>query len=143
MYRFKISDLLDYLICQKITDKILVSVGYEYQKITDYFGNKYKNCQLNYLIEDTPLGTGGAIQLALNEIQTERALIVNGDTLFNVNLLEMIDFHRKQRADLTLALKLLKNFDRYSNVIQDHQNKVVKFEEKKSRIKDLLMEEFI
>ncbi|GBE73771.1 mannose-1-phosphate guanyltransferase [Microcystis aeruginosa NIES-87] len=130
--------LLDYLISQKITNKFLVSVGYEHQKIIDHFGDQYKEYELNYLIEDTPLGTGGAIQLALNKIQTEQALIVNGDTLFNVNLSEMIDFHRKQQADLTLALKLLKNFDRYNNVIQDHQNKVIKFEEKQFKDKGLI-----
>ena len=78
--------LLDYLISQKITNKFLVSVGYEHQKIIDHFGYKYKEYELTYLIEDTPLGTGGAIRLALNKIETEQALIVNGDNLFNVNL---------------------------------------------------------
>jgi D-glycero-alpha-D-manno-heptose 1-phosphate guanylyltransferase len=123
--------LLDYLICQEITDKILISVGYEYQKITDYFGNKYKNCQLNYLIEDTPLGTGGAIQLALNEVQTEQALIVNGDTLFNISLSALIDLHNQKKSLITVALKPLTDFDRYNNVLLDDDQKVIGFESKK------------
>jgi len=56
--------LLDYLISQKISNKFLVSVGYEYQKIIDHFGDNYQEYELNYLIEDTPLGTGGALRLA-------------------------------------------------------------------------------
>jgi len=107
--------LLDYLISQKITNKFLVSVGYEHQKIIDYFGDQYKEYELTYLIEDTPLGTGGAIRLALNRIETEQALIVNGDTLFNVNLSALINLHNQKKSLITVALKPLTDFDRYNN----------------------------
>ncbi len=123
--------LLDYLISQKITNKFLVSVGYEHQKIIDHFGDNYKEYELTYLIEDTPLGTGGAIQLALNKIQTEQALIVNGDTLFNVNLSALINLHSQKKSLMTVALKPLTDFDRYNNVLLDDDQKIIGFESKK------------
>ncbi|GEA26589.1 D-glycero-alpha-D-manno-heptose 1-phosphate guanylyltransferase [Microcystis aeruginosa NIES-4325] len=123
--------LLDYLISQKVTNKFLVSVGYEHQKIIDHFGYKYKEYELNYLIEDTPLGTGGAIRLALNKIETEQALIVNGDTLFNVNLSALINLHNQKKSLITVALKPLTDFDRYNNVLLDDDQKIIGFESKK------------
>ena len=135
--------LLDYLISQKITNKFLVSVGYEHQKIIDYFGDQYKEYELNYLIEDTPLGTGGAIQLALNKIQTEQALIVNGDTLFNVNLSALINLHNQKKSLITVALKPLTEFERYNNVMLDDDQKIIGFESKNIKIRAILMAAYI
>jgi len=130
--------LLDYLILQNVSNKFFLSVGYEYQKIIDYFGDNYQSCNLIYSVEHTPLGTGGGIKLALNQSETEQVLIVNGDTLFNVNLQEMRDFHIRQEADMTLALRPLENFERYNNVRLNENDRVVEFEEKKLKNKGLI-----
>ena len=125
--------LFDYLIAQDIHNTLIVSVGYQHQKIINYFGNRYKSSNLIYAVEDTPLGTGGAIKLALSKTKTEHVFIVNGDTLFNVNLAKMIDFHIQKNADITLALKPLTNFERYNNVLIDRDCQVVEFEEKQRK----------
>lgn len=121
--------IFDYLIAQDISQKIIISVGYQYDKITNYFGEKYENCELMYSIEHEPLGTGGAIQYALNKTESEDVLILNGDTFFDVSLKDMISFHRLQESDLTVALKYLKDFDRYNRVLLA-DSKILKFEEK-------------
>ncbi|MFM7883773.1 MAG: sugar phosphate nucleotidyltransferase, partial [Microcystis panniformis] len=82
-------------------------------------------------IEDTPLGTGGAIRLALNKIKTEQALIVNGDTLFNVNISALINLHNQKKSLITVALKPLTDFDRYNNVMLNDAQKIIGFEAKK------------
>ncbi|HBL10902.1 MAG TPA: D-glycero-D-manno-heptose 1-phosphate guanosyltransferase [Cyanobacteria bacterium UBA11162] len=127
--------LFDYLIRQDINNTFIVSVGYEYQKIINHFGDNYKSYHLIYVVEDTPLGTGGGIKLALSQTKTEQVLIINGDTLFNANLPEMINFHFNKDADITLALKPLTNFERYNNIRLDKYYKVMEFQEKQMKEK--------
>ncbi len=85
------------------------------------------NFQLsNYqcVIEDEPLGTGGAIQLACKNAEDENVLVANGDTLFKINMEELISFHFKKDADCTLSLKPMKDFDRYGVVEIDENNQL-------------------
>ncbi|MCZ7621370.1 MAG: sugar phosphate nucleotidyltransferase, partial [Candidatus Kuenenia sp.] len=63
-----LSYLMDYLLCQNIR-KILLSVGYKHEIIKNYFGLRYKNLDIEYVIEDKPLGTGGAIKEALKWVE--------------------------------------------------------------------------
>ncbi|MEO0042666.1 MAG: hypothetical protein RL329_2114, partial [Bacteroidota bacterium] len=104
--------LLDDLKIQKIK-KVVLSVGYQYEVIQNYFGNHYKGIQISYSIENQPLGTGGGIRLALNECRQENIFILNGDTFFKVNLSKLATFHHRTQADLSIALKKMSHFDRY------------------------------
>lgn len=123
-----LSFLLDYLTNQKVK-KVLFSVGYKHEVIENYLGFKYKDIEIEYIFEKEPLGTGGAIRKALKYARTDDVIVVNGDTFFDVNLLEMLDFHYKKNSILTIAIKQVQNSSRYGAVfIQD--NKIKYFEEK-------------
>ncbi|MDF1673752.1 MAG: nucleotidyltransferase family protein [Vicingaceae bacterium] len=121
--------ILNYLEKHQVT-KIHLAVGYKYQVIVDYFGSQFKNCQLNYVIEDSPLGTGGAIKKALAEVESDRVFIINGDTFFDVDLSKMDAEFNANNATVSLALKPMKNFDRYGVVEVDATNKILAFKEK-------------
>lgn len=108
--------LLDYLSTQDI-NKVLLSVGYRYKIIQDYFGLQYKTLDIRYVIEDKPLGTGGAIRKALELISGDDAVVLNGDTFFNLDLRKMINFHYTEGSMLTIAVKPMYDFDRYGTVI--------------------------
>jgi D-glycero-alpha-D-manno-heptose 1-phosphate guanylyltransferase len=82
------------------------------------------------LIEDTPLGTGGAIKLACGKAKSADVLILNGDTLFNINLKDLSDFHTGKKADFTVALKEMRNFSRYGSVEIDNDYSIKAFHEK-------------
>lgn len=123
--------LLDYLSFQGIT-KILLSVGYKYEIIQDYFGLQYKTLDIRYVIEDKPLGTGGAIRKALELISGDEAVVLNGDTFFNLDLRKMVDFHHVENSILTIAVKPMHNFERYGTVIIK-DSRVFGFEEKTFR----------
>lgn len=124
--------LLDYLVSHDVY-KVILSVGYKHEKISSYFGNKYKSCEILYSVEHEPLGTGGAIRYALSQTRLENVVIINGDTFFAVPLHQMMSFHLEHQSDLTLALKPMTNFERYGNVIS-YQTRVLEFEEKKRQI---------
>jgi len=95
---------LDYWIKQGIT-RFLLSVGYRHEIIIDYFGNSYQGAELDYVIETTPLGTGGGFLLASQKLgKDEPFLLLNGDTYFAVNLLELVEFSLVNDADWCFSL---------------------------------------
>jgi D-glycero-alpha-D-manno-heptose 1-phosphate guanylyltransferase len=71
---------------------------------------------IEWVIEDTPLGTGGGIRLALSRVTAPQCVILNGDTFFDVDLMQLYDAHVIGKKAITLALKPMRNFDRYGTV---------------------------
>ena len=126
-----ISYLFDYLSAYDVR-KILLSVGYRYEIIRDYFGSHYKGMDIRYVIEDKPLGTGGALKKVLMAAEGEEFIVLNGDTFFNLDLKKMIDFHHAEDSILTIAVKPMHDFDRYGAVIIK-DSRLVGFEEKTFR----------
>lgn len=121
--------ILDNLNDQGI-EHVILAVGYKYKVIQSHFGEQYKKISLDYAIEEEPLGTGGAVSLALNQINGDAFLMMNGDTLFDVNLNNLSQFHSKKKADLSMALKPIENQDRYGLVKVDENAQVIEFAEK-------------
>lgn len=109
--------------------KVILAVGYKANIIIEYFGNQYKNMEIQYSIEKIPLGTGGAIKKALDIASESNIVVVNGDTFSKVNLEKMMKKHLKKESDLTIATKTMKKFDRYGQVLSEN-DKIVGFKEK-------------
>ncbi len=83
--------------------KFYISVHYLSQKIIDYFGNGDKwGVKIQYLHEDKPLGTAGALSLLPKEIDFP-LLTINGDILTKINLTQFINFHQNNNADICLS----------------------------------------
>jgi len=109
--------------------RIILSVGYRHEQIIDYFGNDFEGTDLIYSIEESPLGTGGAIRKSIQLTESENAYILNGDTFFEVDLEQMEKQHFDNQADITIALKEMLNFERYGSV-SVHDNRIIRFVEK-------------
>lgn len=120
--------LFDYLENQGV-NKVILSTGYKHEVIENYFGNQYQRISILYSREEEPLGTGGAIKKAFEKVEDENVFILNGDTFFAVNLMEMKSNHLNSQVDLTIALKPLENFDRYG-VVLTAGNRITAFKEK-------------
>ena len=121
--------IFKYLVREKATHVIL-SVGYKYEAIERWVRQQNWPFLISYVIEKEPLGTGGAIKLALKKAIEEQVFILNGDTFFDVNLAILHDEHQLNQADLSIALKPMTNFDRYGNVLLNAKNRIVSFQEK-------------
>jgi len=117
-----------YLTRQGISQAIL-SVGYKASIIEAYFGDKYLDVEIIYSKEEEPLGTGGGIKRAF-QLVDELAYVMNGDTFFDIELKALQQFHSVTNSDISLALKPMRNFDRYGTV-QVQSERITKFEEKK------------
>ncbi|MBF8984852.1 nucleotidyltransferase family protein [Lutibacter sp. B2] len=114
--------------------KIIFAVGYKYEVIKDYFKDKYKDMEIVYSIEDEPLGTGGAIKKALKMTNSDNVFVLNGDTFFDIELKQLLSQHVRKDADITMALKPMRDFKRYGTVIVSN-DRIISFEEKKYKKK--------
>ena len=120
--------LLDRLIDQGC-DRFILSVGYLRQVIIDAFGEDYRGVPLRYAVEDIPLGTGGAIQLALKHVVEPSVLVLNGDTYLDANLAAMLSLHASAGRPMTMAVTRVPDVARYGGVTID-EGQVTGFIEK-------------
>jgi D-glycero-alpha-D-manno-heptose 1-phosphate guanylyltransferase len=114
---------------QGITSFIF-SLGYKHEIIEQYLKDEFSTLNYQCVIETEPLGTGGAIQLSCQHATEQQVLVTNGDTLFKVDIAQLAAFHAAKDAGCTLALKPMKDFDRYGMVEIDTNGEVKSFHEK-------------
>ena len=93
---------------------VVLSVGYLKEAVIDFVSSREWPFDISYAVENEPLGTGGGIRLALRKCRGNKAYVLNGDTFFNVDL-DRLPFV----APVTLALKPMRDFDRYGTVDWD------------------------
>lgn len=117
---------------------VVLALGYKADIITHWLDAKQQEFKVSYVIEDDALGTGGAIRFAFSKVVSDKALILNGDTFFNINTDSLYNSHIRHQADISIALKPMENFDRYGTVNCNDQNKIIKFNEKKYTEKGLI-----
>ena len=121
--------VINYLRSQGI-EKFIFSLGYKHEIIQEYLNVQFSTLNFQCSIEEEPLDTGGAIQLACTKATEKIIAVANGDTLFKANLQEAALFHNRNNSDCTLLLKPMQNFDRYA-VVEIAADQLVKsFKEK-------------
>jgi mannose-1-phosphate guanylyltransferase len=107
----------------------IVSCGYLPDQIQAVFGTRHDGLELSYAIEDEPLGTGGAIGYAGREL-TGSFFALNGDSLREADLGEMVGFHRSTGAKATILLTPVADPSRYGLVRTAADGRVETFLEK-------------
>ena len=109
--------------------KILISVNYLSENIISYFktGENF-GVSIEYIKEEKPLGTIGSLGHFRNKSK-KSVIIVNGDTLTNINLKEMLNFHSKNKSHATMAVKVMTNSNPYG-VVKSKGLIVESFQEK-------------
>ncbi len=122
--------LLDFWINQGV-NRFVLSVGYKYETIQNKFGSQYKGAEVDYAVETTPLGTGGGLILSSKKLRSpEPFLILNGDTFFNVNLIDLLKHHSTCEADITLSLVEISDNKRYNSAVLDDKGFVRSLEKR-------------
>ena len=111
--------------------RVVLAVGYKHETISSYFGHRCGEIRIAYSVEEEPLGTGGALKQAMDQISSDQVLLLNGDTLFHVDIKQLVQVHQDRAADLTLSLKPMRRFDRYGAVIVSSDSRVLSFQEKR------------
>ncbi len=124
---------LDYLYNWQVR-KVVIAAGYKSEMIQNHFGDKFKGIDIVYSIEDKPLGTGGAIKKALDQIDGLRTIVVNGDTYYEVDIYKMVDFQRIKESNLVVNLSFEEDVSRYGTVRINKLHRITGFYEKRGKI---------
>lgn len=97
-------------------NKVIFSTGHLAEKISEYYGNVFNGIKIDYSHEESPLGTGGGIRLAMESCEESKAFVLNGDSFFDVNLTEFYRAHVVTKTDFSLAIRKVKNASRYGTI---------------------------
>ncbi|MCG8995492.1 nucleotidyltransferase family protein [Laribacter hongkongensis] len=109
--------------------RFVISVNYLAHMIEDYFGDGSQwEARIEYLREDQPLGTAGALGL-LSPVPDAPFVVTNGDVLTDINYSELLDFHVRLEAAATMAVRLHEWQHPYG-VVHTRGIEIVGFEEK-------------
>jgi NDP-sugar pyrophosphorylase family protein len=110
--------------------EIVFSVAYRPERVEAVFGDgSALGVRIRYAVEETPLGTGGAVRNAL-PLLDERTVVLNGDVLTDVDLGAVVARHEAHQARATILLTPVANPAAYGLVETDPAGRVLRFLEK-------------
>jgi NDP-sugar pyrophosphorylase family protein len=120
---------IDHIKRAEITE-IILSLSYQPRKIIDIFGDGMKfGVTMRYTHEDLPRGTAGAFKSAENLID-DTTIVLNGDVLTDIDLIDVLQYHRAKRAEATIVIARVMNPVGYGLVEAAPDGRVVRFTEK-------------
>lgn len=126
-----ISFLIDYLVKHGI-NRFIYAIGYKGEMIQEYISKHHPDLYNSFSFEEEPLGTGGAIKLACTLCTDENVIVLNGDTMFKIDVEELAAFHNSKGSQCTLSLKPMQHFNRYGVVELNSNHSIRNFKEKKA-----------
>jgi mannose-1-phosphate guanylyltransferase / phosphomannomutase len=110
--------------------EIVVTVAFLPQSIRSYFGDGSSlGVEIEYSVEETPLGTAGSVRLASGRLD-DTTLIISGDALCDIDVTQLVEFHRERNAAVTIGLKSVENPLEFGIVVTDEDGRVERFLEK-------------
>jgi mannose-1-phosphate guanylyltransferase/phosphomannomutase len=111
---------------------VVITVAFLPQAIRTYFGDGGNlGVNIEYSVEESPLGTAGSVRLASDRLD-ETFLVISGDALCDIDLNKIVDFHKAKGAAVTIGLKSVENPLEFGIVVTDEDGKVERFLEKPS-----------
>jgi len=124
--------IIDLLRRHGITE-IVCTLHYLADEIESYFdhGTAF-GVKTHYVVEDTPLGTAGAVKMAHELLDGEPFLVISGDALTDIDLTALIEHHTREKNDVTIALQRVTNPLEFGVVVTDEHGQITRFLEKPS-----------
>ncbi|GLY75981.1 mannose-1-phosphate guanyltransferase [Actinoallomurus iriomotensis] len=109
----------------------VVTVQFLAALVRNYFGDGEEiGMSLSYATEEMPLGTAGSVKNAQDALRDERFLVISGDALTDIDLTDLVRFHKENGALVTIALKRVPNPLEFGIIIIDDDGRVQRFLEK-------------
>lgn len=111
-------------------EDIIVTLFYLPDNIRNHFGDGSQfGVHLRYFVEEFPLGTAGSVRNA-RRLLDDTFLVISGDTLTDIDLTRVIEYHKEKGAIATLALSQVDNPLEYGVVMTDDSGRIIRFLEK-------------
>ena len=114
---------LDYQLIQLARSPLVggtvLALGYLAHKVVEHYTESPSPTPLTFVVEDNPLGTGGAVRHAMSALAQPLVLVMNGDSLFDLDVAALYQAHRHAGRDATIALLDVPDTSRYGHVTVD------------------------
>ena len=115
-------------------ERAILAVGYKKDLISSALGAQACDLRLAYATEEAPLGTGGAMRNASHFLETEAALVMNGDSYTDVDIAVFVEAHRQSGADLSVVIVPVDGRNDVGSVLVDETWRITQFLEKKTQV---------
>ena len=122
--------LLSWIEKNKTVGKVILAAGYLGHKINNKYLNSKFSFPIEVIIEDSPLGTGGAVRNSLNYIDTNNFIVLNGDSFIDESIDNINSYFNEKRSCITIVIKHSNNINRYGLIYIDKNNILKSFSEK-------------
>ena len=111
--------------------RVVLGTSYLAETFSEHFGDgSALGLEIEYVVEDEPLGTGGGIRNVAKYLTADDVLVFNGDVLAGTDLSAVVDTHRRTEADVTLHLVSVQDPRAFGCVPTDEDGRVLAFLEK-------------
>ena len=115
----------------KLIDRVVIAAGYSIDEMQKLFNSSDISYDVVISVEDEPLGTGGAIAKALEHLTGEGpVLVLNGDLVSSVNVIELLNHHQEKEAKVTLSLWHVDDPSRFGVCGLESSGMITRFQEK-------------
>jgi len=122
-------DILFHRLQEVGITRYILCVGHLSEQIITFVKERYNKLEVVFSIESNPLGTGGAVKQALLLAKGSNIIVLNGDSLCSVNLLQLVDSHVQHNALVTLTTVEIENTVDYGSIVAK-ADKIIEFKEK-------------
>lgn len=115
-------------LAQKGFSRVVLSLGFMAEKISDHFGPRFAGLNLAYVVEDTPLGTGGATRLAATACAQDHVFVFNGDTYLDLEV-DLLERQWQAKRHPIVVGRQVPDTTRYGRLVVDG-DRIISFAEK-------------
>ncbi|MDB4177203.1 sugar phosphate nucleotidyltransferase [Schleiferiaceae bacterium] len=109
-----------------------ISLGHESDLIKFYLSKKELRHDIKFLVEQKPLGTAGALSL-IDKAGTDTLVLMNCDIIVDVDIQELIEFHKTNNNTITVVSAIYKEQSSYGEFEVDNKGRIIKVKEKSSK----------
>jgi NDP-sugar pyrophosphorylase family protein len=124
---------LEHLVDQVVRHggrRMILALGHLKEAFTPFLGIRPGGLEVLGSAEPAPLGTGGALRLALSKVKTRTLLVMNGDSYVDADFGLLVGEHRRRGSRATLLLTEVDDAARFGRVETGPSGEIVRFVEK-------------
>ncbi len=115
-------------LAQKGFFRVVLSLGFMAEKISGHFGPRFAGLDITYVVEDTPLGTGGATRLAATVCTQDHVFVLNGDTYLDLEV-DLLERQWQAKRHPIVVGRQVPDTTRYGRLVVDG-DRITSFAEK-------------
>lgn len=124
-FLYRLLGLLESYGCSRV----VLALGYEAKYIVErLLIDSPVKIEVDFVIEEAPLGTGGAVKLAAEKISSDKFLVLNGDTLLEIDFMEL--FQASISHNMLISVTKVEDVSRYGSLTLSSDGKILSFNEK-------------